>query len=610
MSIYDVFHLLGGLAMFLYGMHIMGESLEKRAGRRLRPILQQLTSRPIKGVLLGAAVTAIIQSSSATTVMVVGFVNSGIMQLNQAIPVVMGANVGTTVTPWILSLTGITSDSFIMTLLKPATFSPLLAFLGIVMLMASRRQRDTAGILLGFAVLMFGMEQMSASVSGLANVPEFQQMLILFSNPVVGVLLGAVVTAIIQSSSASVGILQAISNTGALTYGAALPIIMGQNIGTCITSLLSSIGANRSARRVAMVHLYFNLIGTFIFLGLFYALDSLIGFAFTALPVKAVGIAIVHTVFNIVTTAILFPFIRQLEWLAHKTIPDSRHGEQLELLDPRLLATPSMALEQSRKLTSEMARMSLAAFRDADSLLDQYDSKIAVSVEDTESTVDRYEDKLTSYLVQVGAQHMTDDESREVSKLLRSIGDFERISDHAVNLAEVAEELHTKEISFSPEAQHETGVMRRAVKEILELAVKAFVDNDLDTAQRVEPLEEVVDRLRTIIKANHVERLRTGACTIELGFVLGDLLTSLERTSDHCSNIAVSVIELVKKDSVDGHEYLKNVHAGQYGPLFQTTYEQYLQEYDIACPVPGNGNGKRLAEGDQGQDVKEAPAGV
>jgi len=335
-----------------------------------------------------------------------------------------------------------------------------------------------------------------------------------------------------------------------------------------------------------MVHLYFNLIGTFIFLGMFYALDSLIGFAFTAMPVKAVGIAIVHTVFNIITTAILFPFIKQLEWLARKTIPDSRHGEQLELLDPRLLATPSMALEQSRKLTSEMARMSLAAFRDADSLLDQYDSRIAVSVEDVESTVDRYEDKLTSYLVQVGAQHMTDDESREVSKLLRSIGDFERISDHAVNLAEVAEELHTKEISFSPEAQHETGVMRRAVKEILELAVKAFVDNDLAAAERVEPLEEVVDLLRANIKLNHVERLRNGLCTIELGFVLSDLLTNLERTADHCSNIAASIIEIERTGTIDAHAYIKKLRSGEAGPQFHSMYEEYLHKYDIACLMP------------------------
>jgi len=595
MSVYDVFHLLGGLAMFLYGMHIMGESMEKRAGRRLRPILENLTRHPFKAVALGAAVTAIIQSSSATTVMVVGFVNSGIMQLSQGIPVVMGANVGTTVTPWILSLTGIQSDNFFMTLLKPSTFSPLLAFVGIIMLMASRRQRDTAGILLGFSVLMFGMEQMSLAVSGLAEIPSFREMLVLFSNPLFGVLLGAVVTAIIQSSSASVGILQALANTGALTYGAALPIIMGQNIGTCITSLVSSIGANRNARRVAMVHLYFNLIGTLLFLGVFYLLDYFIGFAFTALPVQAVGIAVVHTVFNVVAVAVLFPFIRQLEWLAKKTIKDSKHGEELELLDPRLLATPSMAIEQSRKLTGEMANMALAAFVQADGLLDQYDAKTAAGVEDLEGTIDRYEDKLTSYLVQIGAQHMTDEESREVSKMLKIIGDFERISDHAVNISEVAEEMHSKEISFSSEAQQETKVMRAAVLETVNLAVEAFVKNDLFIAQKVEPLEEVVDRLRNIIKANHVERLRLGTCTIELGFVLSDLLTNLERSSDHCSNIAVSVIEVAHMGVADGHEYLQNVHAGQYGPMFQTQYEHYLQQYDIACPV-NQGNGAEATQ--------------
>lgn len=586
MSIYDFFHLLGGLALFLYGMHIMGESLERRAGRRLQPILEQLTSRPIKGVLLGAGVTAVIQSSSATTVMVVGFVNSGIMQLRQAIPVVMGANIGTTITAWILSLTGIKSDSFLMTLLKPATIAPLFAFVGIVLLMAFRRKRDTAGILLGFAVLMFGMEAMSGAVRGLAQMESFRNLLILFTNPIFGVLVGAVVTAIIQSSSASVGILQAISNTGVLSYGAALPIIMGQNIGTCVTAILSAIGANRNAKRVAMVHLYFNLIGTLLFLAAFYLLDWLIGFTFTAQPVNALGIAITHTTFNVLVTFVLFPFIKQFEWLARKTIKDSKEAEQLELLDRRLLNTPSLAIEQSRRLTQDMARIAQQAFAQADSLMDQFDAKTLVAVEEAEHTIDRYEDRLGAYLVDVSARNMSQEESREVSMLLQAIGDFERISDHALNITEVAQELSDKGISFSPAAQEETHVMRAAVQEIVRMAVQVFQTGDLQLAEQVEPLEEVVDRLRANIKANHIQRLRAGICTIELGFVLNDLLTNLERISDHCSNIAANLIEVERTGSPVTHAYLQQVHEGKASPRFQALYESYLQQYEIACPVP------------------------
>ncbi len=585
-NIYDAFHLLGGLAMFLYGMYIMGESLERRAGKRLQPILEQLTSRPIKGIVLGAGVTAVIQSSSATTVMIVGFVNSGIMHLRQAIPVVMGANIGTTITAWILSLTGIRSDSFLMTLLKPATFSPLIAFLGIILLMGFRRKRDTAGILLGFAVLMFGMEQMSGAVKGLAEMESFRNLLLLFTNPVFGVLVGAVVTAIIQSSSASVGILQAISNTGALTYGAALPIIMGQNIGTCITAILSAIGANRNAKRVSMVHLYFNFIGSVVFLSIFYLLDRLIGFTFTQQPVHALGIAITHTTFNVLATLAFYPFIGGLEWLARKTIRDSKEAEQLELLDRRLLNTPSLAIEQSRRLTQQMARLSREAFLQADSLMDQFDAKTLIAVENTEHTIDRYEDRLGAYLIDISAQNMSHEESREVSKLLQAIGDFERISDHAVNLTEVAQELKDKDISFSPAAQVETRTMRAAVREIVDLACDVFTRNDVILAEQVEPLEEVVDRLRANIKANHVERLRAGVCTIELGFVLSDLLTNLERISDHCSNIAANVIEMERTGSPVTHAYMQQVHEGKASPRFQGLYEEYLQKYDIACPVP------------------------
>lgn len=585
MSLFDVFYLLGGLAMFLFGMHLMGESLERQAGRRLKSILGQLTNKPLKGVLLGTAVTAVIQSSSATTVMVVGFVNSGIMQLNQAIPVIMGANIGTTITSWILSLTGIRSDSLLMTLLKPSTFSPLIAFAGIVLLLTSRRRRDTAGIMLGFSVLMFGMEQMSAAVAGLAEVPAFRELLVLFTNPLFGVAVGALVTAIIQSSSASVGILQAIANTGSLTYGAALPIIMGQNIGTCITAILSSIGANRNAKRVGMVHLYFNLIGTGVFLSVFYVLDWLIGFTFTALPINAFGIAVAHTSFNIGTVILLYPMRSLLEWLARKTIRDSKENEKLELLDQRLLNTPSVAIEQCRRLTVDMANLAQQAFLLADGLLDQYDAKVATEVEEIEQTVDRYEDRLGAYLLQVSALHLSEYESKEVSKLLYGIGDFERISDHAVNLTEVAQELHTKNIGFSPEAQVETSTMRAAVKEIMALTVKVFDTNNQELARKVEPLEEVVDVLRETIKANHIERLRTGTCTIELGFVLSDLLTNLERISDHCSNIAVNVMEQTGRGGLESHAYLHELHEGAPNSSFRMQYEAYLNKYDIASKL-------------------------
>ncbi len=586
MSIYDVFRLMGGLALFLFGMSIMGDSLEKRAGRRLKSILEQLTSSPVKAALLGLGVTAIIQSSSATTVMVVGFVNSGIMQLRQAIGVVMGANIGTTVTAWILSLTGITSDSFWVTLLKPSTFSPLLAFIGIIMLLFGKRHRDTAGILLGFAVLMYGMESMSDAVHGLSQDPAFVSTLLLFSNPIFGVLAGAIVTAIIQSSSASIGILQAIANTGSITFGAAIPIIMGQNIGTCITALLSSIGANRSAKRVAVVHLLFNIIGTAVFLPLFYAVYAMFGMGFMDSPINAFYIAIAHTTFNLLSTALLFPFINVLEMLAYKIVRDDKTAERQVLLDDRLLATPSIAIEQSRRLTARMAMETHAAFLKADALLERYDAVEAEKVLISENAVDNYEDELSGYLVKVSAQNMSDAESRDVSKLLHSIDDIERISDHAINISEAARELHEKDIQFSPEAIQQTRVMRAAVREILGMAVEAFVKNDLALAKRVEPLEEVVDLLRTNIRQGHIERLRTGACTIELGFVLGDLLTNLERVSDHCSNIATAVIEIELHGSVDAHAYQRALHSGEAGARFQEEFEAYLAKYDLACEIP------------------------
>ncbi len=570
--------------MFLFGMHIMGESLEKRAGSRLKPILEHLTSHPFKAVLLGAAVTGVIQSSSATTVMVVGFVNSGIMQLRQAIGVVMGANIGTTVTAWLLSLIGIQSSNIWLTLLKPSSFSPLLAFVGIIMLLTGKRHKDTAGILLGFAVLMFGMEQMSGAVKGLSQDPGFVGLLTMFKNPLIGVLTGTVVTAIIQSSSASVGILQAISLTGSLSYGAALPIIMGQNIGTCITAIISSVGANRNAKRVAAVHLSFNIIGTLAFLSLFYLLNAFLHFSFLDQTINAFGIAVIHSLFNLGTTALLYPFIASLERLSRKLIPQDKRGELFVMLDDRLLNTPAIAIAQCRKQTMEMATQSMDVLLKADSLLDHFNRKIFELVNEGESRIDQYEDKLGSYLVKISAQALSAAESHEAFKLLHIIGDLERISDHAVNLGEAADEMNGKGLSFSPDAQRDMAVMRRAVRDVLSLTVDALHGNSIELAQRVEPLEEVVDTLRDEIKAGHIRRLQTGACTLEMGFVLSDVLNNLERVSDHCSNLAAGLIEIERGGNVDAHAYMKALRDGESGRHFQTLYEEYLKQYPIASP--------------------------
>jgi phosphate:Na+ symporter len=584
LSVYNVFSFLGGLAFFLFGMQLMGESLEKRAGARLKPILEQLTSSPIKGCVLGAAVTAIIQSSSATTVMIVGFVNSGIMVLRQAISVIMGANIGTTITAWILSLSGIQSSNFWVSLFKPSTFSPLLAFAGMVMLFFSKRRKDLAGIFLGFAILMFGMDTMSGSVRGLSKDQGFIGLITLFSNPVFGVAIGAIVTAILQSSSASVGILQALANTGVITFASALPIIMGQNIGTCITAIISAIGANTNAKRVAAVHLCFNLIGTLLFLPLFYLLNWVFQFSFMDLPTTALSIAIAHTVFNVFTVTALFPFIPQLEKLAIRLVKGDKRGERFEVLDDRLLATPSIAVDQCRKLAGEMAVMARDAFLDAMGLLDHFDMKKAEAIAEAESQIDLYEDKLGAYLVKVGARQLSARDSQEVSKLLHIIGDFERISDHALNLMEVADEIHAKRIQFSPAAQYEIQVMRTAVSDCLKMTVTAFNNNDLALAEQVEPLEEVVDDLRSSIKAAHIDRLKTGFCTIELGFVLSDLLTNLERVGDHCSNIAASMVEIERHGSVDAHGYKLSLTEGEAAKNFQQQFAAFSEKYKLDYP--------------------------
>ena len=581
MSIFDMFSLFGGLALFLFGMHYMGESLEKRAGNQLKPILEQLTSSPVRGVVLGAGVTAIVQSSSATTVMIVGFVNSGIMALRQAISVVMGANIGTTITAWFLSLTGIKSDNLLVSLFKPANFSPLFAFAGIILLFSSKRKKDLAGIFLGFAILMFGMEQMSSSVSGLSQNEGFVNLITLFSNPLFGVAIGAVVTAILQSSSASVGVLQALSNTGIINYATAIPIIMGQNIGTCVTAIISSIGANTNAKRVAAVHLIFNILGTLVFLALFYLANWAFRFTFVAHSASAFGIALTHTIFNVLSVALLFPFTSQLEWLAQRLVRGDKKSEQFEVLDDRLLATPTIAVNQCRKLTCDMARISQEAMLDAIGLLDHFEPKVAERVIEAENQIDMYEDRLGEYLVKIGTYKLTDKDGQELSKLLHIIGDLERISDHAVNLTEVADEINTKKIQFSPAAQTETRVMREAVAECLNITVTSFINNDLMLAEKVEPLEEVVDHLRSTIKANHINRLKSGFCTIEMGFVLSDLLTNLERVSDHCSNIATSVIEVERHGSVDAHGYSRSLTTGEAGLRFKQMYQEYERKYTI-----------------------------
>lgn len=581
MTIFNVFTLLGGLAMFLYGMSIMGEGLEKRAGGRMKAILAQLTASPMRGFLLGLGVTAVIQSSSATTVMVVGLVNSGIMELRQAITVIMGANVGTSATAWILSLTGLKGDSFFITMLKPSSFTPLLALWGIILLMffKEEKKKDTGTVLLGFAVLMFGMETMAAAVKPLAAVPEFAQLLLLFSNPALGVLAGALLTAIIQSSSASVGILQAISVTGSITYGSAIPIIMGQNIGTCVTALISSVGATKNAKRAAMVHLYFNLIGTVVWLSVFYILNAVIHFHFTALSATPVGIAIIHTCFNVLCTILLLPLAKQLEKLACFTVPDTVKHEELQLLDERLLSTPPIAIERSKTLTHEMARLARSNFLNALDQLYGYDEKKAAAIHKTEERVDLYEDKLGTYLVKLSSKSLSFIDSRDISKLLHSIGDFERISDHAVNVLETAQEIHDKKITFSDEAKRELRIIIDAVTEILNLAIDSFIHEDIDSAVLVEPLEQVVDDLKNEFKRMHIQRLQRGECTIEMGFVLADLLTNFERVSDHCSNIAVCIIEL-SHDSFDTHEYLHDVKSGG-NKDFIRNYNAYREKYMI-----------------------------
>ena len=580
MDLFDALTLIGGLSLFLFGMNLMGASLEKRAGGSLKALLGKLTSRKILGFLTGLGVTAVIQSSSATTVMVVGFVNSGLLSLHQAISVIMGANVGTTVTAWILSLTGLDSGNFFVQLLKPTSFTPILALIGVglTMMAKSDKKKDVGMILLGFAVLMFGMDTMSGAVEGLKDVPEFQSVLLMFTNPILGVLAGAALTAIIQSSSASVGILQALSATGQVTYGAAIPIIMGQNIGTCVTAMISSVGANKNAKRAAVVHLMFNIIGTAVWLAVFYGINSVVHFAFVSQSIDQLGIAVVHTAFNVLCTILLFPFSGLLEKLSCRLVPDAKAPEQIQILDERLLGSPSVALVRCQEVAETMARISMDALKTGCQLLKEYDVKGAQAVRETEQEADQYEDMLGTYLVKMGRSNLSKTDSQQVSKLLHIIGDFERISDHAVNLVESAEEMQSKGLSFSVYAKKELEILTAAVSEIMDMSLEAFLKNDPVLAAKVEPLEEVVDTLKEQLRNRHILRLQKGECTIELGFVWSDLLTNLERVADHCSNIAGCIIEM-SHDSLDVHEYLDNVKAG--GPAFLQAYQEYAQKYAL-----------------------------
>lgn len=588
MDIFAILSLIGGLALFLYGMNVMGDGLTKVSGGKLEKILEKLTSNPIKAVLLGAGVTAVIQSSSATTVMVVGFVNSGIMKLSQAVGIIMGANVGTTITSWILSLSGIESSSFFIQMLKPTSFSPILAIIGLLLMMSSKndKHKDVGSILLGFAVLMFGMNAMSAAVEPLKDVPQFTHLLTMFTNPIFGMLAGLILTAIIQSSSASVGILQALCSTGAVSFGCAIPIIMGQNIGTCVTAIISSVGASKNAKRTALVHLYFNIIGTALFMIVFYSINAFVHFDFLGDAATPAGIAVVHSIFNIAATLVLLPFAKVLEKLAYMSIKEDhterRHvvqesEEELKKLDVRFLEQPGLAISHCMEATAYMAHMSEAALNDALDLMDQYDEKKAANVEKMENRIDHFEDKIGSYVIQITNRNMLENDSAKMSVILHSINDLERISDHAVNLKESALEMKEKGLKMSFEGSSEIMYLRRAVTDLVNLTVQALSNNDKELAKEIEPLEEVIDDLSDELKRRHVIRLKEGKCTIEMGFVLTDMTTSLERIADHCSNIGVSILESSEED-MGRHAYLHSVKKED-TENFQDRYEHYRELY-------------------------------
>ena len=589
MDIFSVLTMIGGLALFLYGMHAMGEGLAKVSGGRLEQILEKLTSNPIKAVALGAVVTAVIQSSSATTVMVVGFVNSGIMKLSQAIGIIMGANIGTTITSWILSLSGIESDNFFIQLLKPSSFSPILAIIGVVCIMFSKKEKkkDVGMILTGFAILMVGMDTMSSAVKPLADIPAFTNLFVMFSNPILGMIVGALLTAVIQSSSASVGILQALCVTGSVTYASALPIIMGQNIGTCITAMLSSIGTSKNARRAALVHLYFNVIGTAIFMIVFYTLNSLIHFSVLNEVAGAAGIAGIHSLFNIIATMILLPFTKVLEKLAYLTIKEDEEEKKamaisndFQVLDVRFLESPAFAIEQCKQLTFKMAELSKDALFKSIELLTEYDEEKASYIAKIEGRVDHYEDEIGGYLLKLSNKNLLEKDSHMLSMLLHLIGDFERISDHAVNIMEAGKEMHEKNLIFSEEAKAELSVFSRAIRDIVNISLQVLEDQDKKLAVTVEPLEEVIDHLHEKLKKRHIRRLRDGICTIELGFIFSDITTNYERVADHCSNIAIGVLQLDNEEGFDAHEYIEQLKRED-NAEFREKYTSYKVQYKL-----------------------------
>ena len=585
MDIFGILTMVGGLAMFLYGMSVMGSGLEKMSGGKLEKILESLTSNPIKAVLLGAGVTAVIQSSSATTVMVVGFVNSGIMKLSQAIGIIMGANIGTTVTSWLLSLTGIESSNFFLRMLKPSSFSPILAIIGVILYMSGKeKKKDIGEIMVGFAVLMFGMETMSGAVEPLADVPEFTNVLTMFHNPILGVLVGAGLTAIIQSSSASVGILQALSVTGAFTYGSVIPIILGQNIGTCVTAMISAVGANKAAKRTAFVHLYFNIIGAILFLTAFYILNAIFHFEFVTETVGVAGIALIHSIFNVVTTLVLLPFIHGLEKLAYLTIPESEEEKSAKedvfaVLDERFLSRPSFAIEQCKTLVNQMAEITRESFFEAMECVNTRSADQIADVIAKENRVDIYEDKISAYLTKLNSGDISYSDSLRVTSLLHCLTDFERISDHAVNVVECVEQMEKDQAMFSKKAQEEMSTYSAALKDILNRTTTSFVDGNLALARSVEPLEEVIDGLNKTVKKHHMKRLRKGKCTIELGLVLSDLAMNYERVSDHCSNIAVYLMQL-GDTNLEEHRFTEQMDERE-SAEFEKLEEEFQTKYEI-----------------------------
>ena len=580
MTIFDVLTMIGGLCLFLFGMNVMGDGLERRAGNSLKTLLGKLTDSKVKGFLTGLGVTAVIQSSSATTVMVVGFVNSRLMTLKQSIGVIMGANIGTTVTAWILSLGGISSDNLVMQLLKPTSFTPVLALIGTVFLMFSKstKKKDTGTILLGFATLMFGMDTMSGAVSGLADIPAFQNLFLMFENPILGVLVGAVLTGVIQSSSASVGILQALSATGAVSYAAAIPIIMGQNIGTCVTALLSSFGTNKNAKRAAIVHLSFNVIGTVVWLSIFSLISAVFEPAILSQGATYLGIAVCHSLFNILCTALLLPMSGLLERIAYLIVPEGKDTAETVELDERLLAAPSIALGQCHNLVMKMAQETVAGTKMSLQALLRGNLADAERIRALEDKVDHYEDVLGTFLTKLGRAQASDDDSSEVSKLLKIIGDLERMSDHSVNILESAEELKEKKIAFTPNARKELEVICGALTEILDLTVDALERNDWEAACSVEPLEQVIDHIKVILRNRHISRLKKGECSVEAGFVWSDLLTDMERTSDHCSNIALSILD-AHRHNMNAHQSLRSLKEGN--PAFFEKLDDYSRKYQL-----------------------------